>query len=596
MKRRISLYFVLFTAIINIFVFADFPKSHAKYIKTEDESISYGTSIKKLKLSTGAGSDYTTADNVSLLSESVRDHAVFTVKFDRSNSMYIDPNNTYSDTRDSYKFVVDNNACYVRNNSVTSTNGTVTYNNTKQFTVSYNNNVADTVTLILECDVTDDPNIDNATDNIYVAFDILETITNYNNVLEEEFTYLEYEYPLVLNDYYTAVDAWHPVEPPVVEYLYDKAIEALNTNYSSLGVVVLGELQEYFDSVFASSSQDNTLFVTNKDNLLGFTYDSTAQNPYIFDDNFVGYALTYDRYNKASDKTKYNFYFSSYSNLDIETKKDIFDYYFDTYASNTLKANETVIKNYIDSYIEDPTDIFDGLIKMFEGAIYGINSSTNDGILKLSFTDAILTIIANESLDPDLFSKTDTITLANHAEGKEMWTSFLSMVDEQISHDIVSEDVWTYLNSLNEDNDPLQIREFLLANSTLYEGVTLMSMYFVIPNTKVMLILYSDNDNTYVKFYKLDNGVTLLIPRTVGVVLNETTNTKNFTMILNYIDIVINGEVAENQGPNYMDGWPSVYDTQVDNDGIQHRYYIVDEVTYDLFSKNGINYVRYTTK
>ncbi len=64
MKRRISLYFVLFTAIINIFVFADFPKSHAKYIKTEEESISYGTSIKKLKLSTGAGSDYTTADNV----------------------------------------------------------------------------------------------------------------------------------------------------------------------------------------------------------------------------------------------------------------------------------------------------------------------------------------------------------------------------------------------------------------------------------------------------------------------------------------------------------------------------------------------------
>ena len=94
-RRSISLYFVLLTAIINIFVFADCPKSHAKYIKAEEEIITYETQLKKLKLSTGDGSDYTTSDNVFLLSASTREHAVFSVKFNRSNSMYIDPNGTY---------------------------------------------------------------------------------------------------------------------------------------------------------------------------------------------------------------------------------------------------------------------------------------------------------------------------------------------------------------------------------------------------------------------------------------------------------------------------------------------------------------------
>lgn len=587
-KRSISLYFVLLTAIINIFAFADFPKSHAKYIKTENEAISYETSIKKLKLSTGEGSDYTTKDNVSLLSSSVKDHAVFTVKFNRSNSMYIDQNGIYSDKLDTYRFTVkDNkNACYVRNNSVSSQNGSIIYNSSKEFTVTYNNSLDDTVYLILECSVVDDPSIDNATDNIYVSFDILESITNYNNVSEEEFTYIEYGYPLVLNDFYSAVYTWHPEENPDFKYKYQSALEALETKYPEYKeTTIMNELVEYFDTVFESSKENDELFISNKDNLKGFRYDETLENPYVFEDNYAGYALTSLRYEKFEDKTKYQFYFSDVSNLNIETKKAIFEEYFNAYASSTISTeeNKNKITNYINSYMEDSSDLLGGFAKMFEGAIFGINTTKENDLLTLSFTDAILTVIANEDLDEALFNSADTVTLANKSEGEELWSTFIIKLGK-LEESIVN-DVWDYFNSLTNENDPSHIREYIIINNNLHSNTTIETIFFLVPNTNVFTNVYSDVNNTYVKLTKLEHNKRILLASAKGSTLKNGT----LTDAINYIDIVLDNNIK-------ITSWPSAYDTQVDSEGVTHRYYIVNDITYDMFTKDDINYVSYTTK
>ena len=590
-KRSISLYFVLFTAIINIFVFADFPKSHAKYIKTEEETISYETSIKKLKLSTGDGSDYTTKDNVSLISTSVKDHAVFTVKFNRSNSMYIDSNGTYSDKLDTYKFVVkDNkNACYVKDSSVSTLNGNVVMDNSKQFRVTYNNNLEDTVNLILECSVVDDPSIDNATDNIYVSFDVLETITNYRNIAEEEFTYIEYGYPLALNDYFDAVNKWHPEpdpEDPEYKYMYTKAIETLESKYSSFNDVVKGELIEYFNTVFESAKENDTAFISNANSLKGFTYNPSEANPYIFEDNFMGYALTSIRYNKLVDKTKYNFYFSNISNLTVENRKKIFDEYFNSYASNTLKESENALKltNYINSYIEDSTSLLEGFAKMFEGSIFGISTTTENDVLTLSFTDAILSIIDNASLDQELFNSNDTITLVNKSKNKdEMYTEFKIML-ANMSEDLITPNVWNLFYNLSSTYDPNWYRKIITLNSNEADTTTIYS-YFYILDGNILVNFYSDIKNSYVKFTKLEHSKSILLAISVG----KTTYNKSFGDIINDIDAALSNDIR-------ITSWPSVYDTQVDSDGVTHRYYIVNGVTYDFFTKDNIGYVRYTTK
>lgn len=592
-KRSISLYFVLFTAIINILVFTDFPKSHAKYIKTEEETISYETSIKKLKLSTGEGSEYTTKDNVSLLSSSVKDHAVFTVKFNRSNSMYIDSNGIYSDTLDTYRFIVkDNkNACYIKNNSISTLNGNITINNSKEFTVTYNNNLSDTVNLILECNVVDNPNIDNASDNIYVAFDVLESITNYNNNKEEEFTYIEFGYPLVLNDYFEAVNAWHPEEDdPIVYYKYNKAIEALNNKYSYLDDTTRGELVEYFDTVFKDAVEDDEAFMANINSLKGFTYDESLENPYVFSSNFAGNALTSIRYDKSVDKTKYNFYFSELSNLSIEDRKAIFDEYFDSYASSTLmeSSNKDKIINYINSYIEDPENLLDGFEKMFEGVIFGISATTNNDILTLSFTDAILTLINNSELPQELFSENDTITLVNKAKNKdEMYTDFKTMLAsiKMNNPELISDEMWNNFATYSSTNDPFWYHKIITLNSNEAENVTIYSYFYILENDNVLVNFYSDALNTYIKFTKLDHNIPVLLASSVG----KTTYNKSFGDIINDIDVLLENGIS-------ITSWPSVYDTQVDGDSITHRYYVINGITYDFFTKDNISYVRYTTK
>ena len=569
-KRSISLYFVLLTAIINIFVFADFPKSHAKYIKVEDEIISYETTIKQLKLSTG---DYIPEDNITLKSESVRDHAVLNISFNRSNSMYIDSNNTYSDKQDTYRFKVkDGSSCYIRNNSVSSS-GTIAYNDTDEFSVTYLNNETDTITFILECDVTD---------SLYVAFDIFETITNYNNVKEEEFSYLEYENTISQEDYYSIVDVWHPI----VKYMYTSAIEALEEKYLGYkDTTIMSELIEYFDTVFELSKTSDEAFISNASNLKGFTYDSSKENPYIFEDNYMGYALTSVRYNKLSDKTKYTFYFSENDSLSDLVRTSIFkDYYFDLYASNTLKENKDKVVNYINSYIDDDTDLLSGYAKMFRGSIFGINVSTSNNVLILSFTDAILTLINNEEMNDNLYDTSDTITLANKSGTKdEMYQAFKDALI-QMSTDLITQNVSDKFMNLSSTNDPDWYRSIITRNSNETEAVTIFSFLYILEDN-TLVNFYSTSTNTYTKFTKLDHNVSVLIAMPVGMTSYNT----SFGTIINDIDEALGNNIS-------ITSWPSVYDTQVDENDIVHRYYIVNDITYDFFTEDNINYVRYTTK
>ena len=45
-----------------------------------------------------------------------------------------------------------------------------------------------------------------------------------------------------------------------------------------------------------------------------------------------------------------------------------------------------------------------------------------------------------------------------------------------------------------------------------------------------------------------------------------------------------------------LTSWTNPSDTQTDTNGIVHNYYEVGSITYDVFTKDSIEYVRYTTK
>lgn len=609
-KRSIQLYFVLIVAIFNIFVFADFPRSHAKYVKAEDEKITYETSIKKLQLTVGEGNEYTTTENVSLFEDSTRETALFSVKFDRSNVMYTDNTDistlseeelasyvNKSDKVDLYTISIENNdknSCFIKNGSVTSTTGVSRYNSSKEATVTFNNSTSDTVYFNIQCSVVDDDAIPNDYDNIYVSFKVKEKITNYKNNVEKEFTYIDFGYPEVLDEYYEIVDKWHPIDPdnPEVEYLYTKAIKALKAKYPTVSDVELGEMISYFDTVFENSKEDDTDFISNASNLAYFTYDATQQNPFIFEDNFMGYALTWSRYNSAVNKKAYQFIFSDVDATTVQTRKTVFtDEYFDSYASDDIKTHKTEILNYINSFKDEEEE--DGFAKLFAGKIFGFASSTVNNILNVRFSDSIMTIIANSQLDQEYFSSTNTVILANnlYTSVNTMWSAFKTQMDN-ISVDVLPDNIYYILvGSYTEENPGIYATSITrnITTNVSANGVKLFTDYFIVEygSDKVLMNVYSDNTNTYVKFTKLDHNISMLIASSA----NKTEGNKTVFEIINKIDNKLG-----NTEDMTLTSWTNPSDTQTDTNGIVHNYYEVGSITYDVFTKDSIEYVRYTTK
>ncbi len=610
-KRSIQLYFVLIVAIFNIFVFADFPRSHAKYVKAEDEKITYETSLKKLQLSVGEGGDYTTTGNVSLFEDSTRDVALFSVKFDRSNVMYTDNTDistlseeelasyvNKSDKVDLYTISIENNdknSCFIKNGSVTSTTGVSRYNSSKEATVTFNNSTSDTVYFNIQCSVVDDDAIPNDYDNIYVSFKVKEKITNYKNNVEKEFTYIDFGYPEVLNEYYEIVDKWHPIDPenPEVEYLYTKAIKALKAKYPTVSDVELGEMIEYFDTKFGNSKENDEDFVSNANQLKYFTYDTTKENPFIFEDNFMGYALTWSRYNSAVNKKAYQFIFSDVDATTVQTRKTVFtDEYFDSYASDDIKTHKNEILEYINKFKDE--EEADGFAKLFAGKIFGFTSSTVNNILNVRFSDSIMTIIANSKLDQEYFSSTNTVILANNSYISlgDMWSSFITQFSK-LDVSLISDDIFEIVRSsyVNEDNPGIYATSITrnITPNVSTNGIVIFTDYFIVEygSDKVLMNVYSDNTNTYVKFTKLNHNIPMLIASSV----NKTEGNKTVFEIINEIDNKLG-----NTEDMTLTSWVNPSDTQIDTNGIVHNYYEVGSVTYDVFTKDSIEYVRYTTK
>lgn len=609
-KRSIQLYFVLIVAIFNIFVFADFPRSHAKYVKAEDEKITYETSIKQLQLKVGEGGDYTTTGNVSLIEDSTREVALFNIKFNRNDIMYKDNTDTSllseeelasyvdkTDKVDLYTIRIDDNdknSCFIRNGSVSSTNGVTRYNSAKEATITFNNTTPDTIYLNIQCNVVDNEAIPNDYDSIYVSFKVKEKLTNYENIAEEEFTYIDFGYPEILDEYYEIVDKWHPIDPenPEVEYLYTKAIKALKAKYPTASDVELGEMIEYFDTKFGSSKDNDENFVSNANQLKYFTYDTTKENPFIFEDNFMGYALTLSRYKAAVNKKAYQFIFSDVDATTVETRKTVFtDEYFDSYASDDIKAHKNEILEYINKFKDE--EEADGFSKLFAGNIFGFTASTVNNILNVRFSDSIMTIIANSKLDQEYFSSTNTVILANNLYSSlgDMWAAFKTQLDNISSTVLPDNDYYIIVGSYTESTPGIYATSISrnITTNVSTNGVVIFTDYFIVEygEDKVLMNVYSDNTNTYVKFTKLDHNIPMLIASSV----DKTESNKSVFEIINEIDSKLG-----NTEDMTLTSWTNPSDTQTDTNGIVHNYYEVGSVTYDVFTKDNIEYVRYTTK
>lgn len=119
--------------------------------------------------------------------------------------------------------------------------------------------------------------------------------------------------------------------------------------------------------------------------------------------------------------------------------------------------------------------------------------------------------------------------------------------------------------------------------------IKLFTDYFIVEygSDKVLMNVYSDNTNTYVKFTKLDHNISMLIASSA----NKTEGNKTVFEIINEIDNKLG-----NTEDMTLTSWTNPSDTQTDTNGIIHNYYEVGSVTYDVFTKDSIEYVRYTTK
>ena len=164
-----------------------------------------------------------------------------------------------------------------------------------------------------------------------------------------------------------------------------------------------------------------------------------------------------------------------------------------------------------------------------------------------------------------------------------MYTEFKIML-ANMSEDLITPNVWNLFYNLSSTYDPNWYRKIITLNSNEADTTTIYS-YFYILDGNILVNFYSDIKNSYVKFTKLEHSKSILLAISVG----KTTYNKSFGDIINDIDAALSNDIR-------ITSWPSVYDTQVDSDGVTHRYYIVNGVTYDFFTKDNIGYVRYTTK
>lgn len=585
-KKNIKKFVIIPLIILIIFALIDLPKSHAKYIKTGD--FAYDVLLKRIELN-----DYS-ANNVSVDIDKSSTYldAIFNVSFKRNNVMYEDPNKQKSDTKDTYKITLNNNQnkCEIVGGSVKAPKGETSGQNVWYTTLNEN----DTISFQAKCSVVDKPEIDDANEYITLGFKVEETITNYQGNNDETFTYLQHQHSTRLSEYYTGDRA--PTEGKTG--LYQEAIKKLKEKYENkVDSTTLTTLIEYFNTTFvdylASTEikvQDH-IFRQKSNDLKGFTFtENGSDRTYTFEDNFLGYAITWKRDHHTTDKTHYQFAFSV---TDKNQREAIFREYLNQYGTDALKANDGINKiiNYINTFNG-------GIDAAFNNKIYEIVpeiADSSNNLIVLHLHDSIINKIDSINASADAARK----IVSNRSSQQQAWTDdFVKKLQEYPAILADSNNIfWKIYKSFSIDN-PGDIGASVIKNVGLNKDpnsyVVFSDFHIVTGISKnVMINVYSDastnpgfKESTYFKVFDLEPGnrITLSYPKEVSGRLKDQID------IINKINTTVNNSVPT------LITFGTAYNTTTDENGVVHTLYEVDNITYDFYTIDGIEYISYTLR
>lgn len=409
MKKLNKIYILLFIAIANILALSGIPESGAKYHKTED--ISYKTNIAKIGLTE---EEKTTATTISLDGDnSTASLAIFNATFKRNDIGYT--NTLKPDKANIYTINVEPNTC-----SITSINEVETNSNQLEINLG-DTSIPNTIPFEIKCS----EDYTNGLD-ISVNYTIKESVRNYEGNIDKkdnnnfELNYISKGITIPYADYYK--DNRIPLPDPSVYNLYPAAITALRGYMTEheIDESYYSTLLAYFNSVFASDLEDGDFVATataSEQPLKGFTYTTdVVPSKTDFDDNFLGYALTYNFFTNNDNESNYVFTFIR--GLGETARTNDFNYFLDTYATSKIgSSGVNKIKTYISNYTNQMNDVFANRVP----EITLENGQTK--IYTLSFNSNIL-----GSIDYSINPVNGFDIIYNETSATAMYMSFLGRI------------------------------------------------------------------------------------------------------------------------------------------------------------------------
>jgi len=358
---KIKIYTIL---IFCISAFSCFPKSYSKYIK-EEEPVRYYVGIEKLYI---GDIGY---NNLTILNTSTYKTANYEFKFNRSQVMKDGDNNQQ------VYIEIKQPSCQI---SKIISKGSVSKNGNNA-TITYTSKGTDSITVNYSCDVSsiiDNQNKLETDIEIYEKFMPENIKYLYAKIDDPGITSVEY-YKLYPKPIAKISDDAKTLTLPVdIEDKYSEFKKWINEYISKMSSTYGGdyslEINSYVNSIY---NESNILDLSKNLKGLTVTYDSTNK-VYIYkiDDNFLGYAMTYQTNQISSGLTKVVF---SNNNLSDEEANEILKYYFTTYSEyNADEINQIMlyVSNYESiNYMLIPNQ--DGTHNEIEGFVYLPDSSTD---------------------------------------------------------------------------------------------------------------------------------------------------------------------------------------------------------------------------
>lgn len=326
LQRNILIYTFF---ILSTIFFALFPTSNSKYIKENDRALIYSANIYNLY----AGE----FDNrITLIPEKSTDTEAYLEYMFRHSDVALNAQ------RDIYELVLAPNTCVIDDANVTYLSRFDKNTNKFTFYPSIDYRTEGYIIVGMRCDI-EDMKIDEK--NIQAKVSIKEQIVA-NNILEQQFDYIDLVYNDTLDNYNNTVN---PVVPSITipekkedgtdEDVYDKFIKwittyAKSTNYES-------EILSYVNTFVTEENVKDIPFP-----LLGISSIHDEENlTYTFSiaENLIGYARTY--LESLHDHPTLMFL----TTRDIETLEFAFDYYLKNYIYKDDFVNYQKVLDYVNA-------------------------------------------------------------------------------------------------------------------------------------------------------------------------------------------------------------------------------------------------------